>query len=51
MPEKAHLLPPYGVKNARNTPSISALFALSGSNICLFQVLCSFEVRTFSINK
>jgi hypothetical protein len=51
LPEKGHLLPPYGVKNAGNTYSISALFALSDSNICLFQVLRSFEVRTFSINK
>jgi hypothetical protein len=51
MPEKEHLFPPYGVKKAGNTSSISALFALSGRNICLFQVLRSFEVPTFLVDK
>jgi len=41
---KKHLFLPFGVKNARNTQSIPALFALTGRNICLFQVLHSFEV-------
>ena len=51
MPEKQHLFLPFCVKNAGNTQSISALFALTGRNICCFQVLRSFEVVTFLINK
>ena len=51
MPEKGHLFPPFGVKNAGNPQRISALFALTGGNLCPFQVLRSFEVAVFSINK
>jgi len=51
MPEKWRLFPPLCVKNARNTQSISVLFALGGKNIHHFQVLRSFEVVTFLINK
>ena len=51
MPEKYRLFPPFGVKNTRNTQSISAFFALTGENVRYFQVLCSFEVETFLINK
>jgi len=51
LPEKRHLFPPYCAKNAQNTQSISALFNLSDEKIYPFQVLCSFEVVTFLINK
>ena len=51
MPEKGRLFPPFWVKNARNTQSISALFALIDGNLRPFQVLCSFDVVTFLINK
>jgi hypothetical protein len=51
MPEKCRLFPPFCVKNARNTKSISVLFALTGGNIRPFQVRSSFEVATFLINK
>ena len=51
MPEKVCLFLPFGVKNARNTQSISALFALPDENPHSFQVLRSFEVVTFLINK
>ena len=51
MPEKWRLFPPFCVKNARNTQSISVLFALTGENLHPFQVLSSFEVVTFLINK
>jgi len=51
MPENGVYSQPFCVKNARNTQSISALFALTGRNLRPFQVLCSFEVVTFLINK
>jgi len=51
MPEKERLFPSFSVKHARNTPSISALFALTDENLRSFQVLRSFEVVTFLINK
>jgi len=51
MPEKVCLFPPFGVENPGNTPSISAVFALTDENLHPFQVLCSFEVATFLINK
>ena len=49
MPEKACLFPLFGVKNAQNTQSIS--FALTDEDLHPFQVLRSFEVATFLINK
>jgi len=51
MPEKRRNFPPFGVKNARNTPSISVLFALTGRKSHRFRVQSSFEVVTFLINK
>ena len=51
MLEKVCLFSPFGVKNPRNTPSISAVFALTDENLHPFQVLRSFEVATFLINK
>jgi hypothetical protein len=51
MPEKRRNFPPFGVKNAQNTQSISALFALIGRKSHRFRVQSSFEVATFLINK
>ena len=51
MPGKGRYFPPLCVKNARNPPRIPALFALIGGKHRLFQVLRSFEVAIFSINK
>ena len=48
---KKRLSAPSCVKNARNTQSISALFALVGTNIRLFRVLRSFEIATFLRDK
>ena len=51
LPEKWRNFPPFSVKNAQNTQSIFALFALTGRKSHPFRVLRSFEVVTFLINK
>ena len=44
---KRRLFAPSCVKNARNTQSISVLFALAGTNLRPFQMLRSFEGKIF----
>ena len=51
MPEKSIYFRHTALKKLEIHQVFLRFFALSDANICLFQVLCSFEVVTFLMNK